>query len=103
MPEAAWGQVTQDFETSPRVAEWERLQLVVVQEGSSQVVELRAGLFTVGRAADADLVIDDPSISRMYTRLFIAEGRVVLSDLGTPRCAASTGWSSGWRPAISPC
>ena len=83
MPEAAWGQVTQDFETSPRVAEWERLQLVVVQEGSSQVVELRAGLFTVGRAADADLVIDDPSISRMHTRLFIAEGRVVLSDLGS--------------------
>ena len=83
MTEAGWGQVTQDFETAPRVAEWERLQLVVVQEGSSQVVELRAGPFTIGRAADADLVIDDPSISRMHTRLFVAEGRVVLSDLGS--------------------
>ena len=83
MSEVQWGQETQDFETAPRGAEWERLQLVVVQEGSSQVVPLRPGPFTIGRAAEADLVIDDPSISRLHTRLLITDSRVVLSDLGS--------------------
>ena len=83
MPEAGFGKETQDFESAPRGAEWERLQLVVVQEGSSQVVAVRQGPFTIGRAPDADLVIDDPSISRLHSRLLVTDSRVVLSDLGS--------------------
>ena len=83
MLQLPFGQETQDFETAPQGAGWERLQLVVVQDTSSQVVPLRSGPFTVGRAPEADLVIDDASISRLHTRLLITDQRVVLSDLGS--------------------
>src|SRR3954452_8452339 len=83
MPEAGWGQQTQDFQTAPRAVEWERLQLVVVQEASSQVVPLPRGPFTIGRAAEADLAIDDPSISRLHSRLLVTDESVVLSDVGS--------------------
>ena len=93
---------TQDFETAPRGAEWERLQLVVVQEASSQVVTLRAGPFTVGRAADADLVIDDPSISRLHTRLLVTASSVVLSDLGSRNGTLLNGAAVAEPRAIAP-
>ena len=83
MAEEPWAQETRDFETAPQGAEWERLQLVVVQEASSRVVPLHSGPFTIGRAPEADLVIDDVSISRLHTRLLVTDQRVVLSDLGS--------------------
>jgi DNA-binding NtrC family response regulator len=83
MPERGWGQETQDFESAPRAAEWERLQLVAVEESRSQVVPLPPGPFTIGRAPEANLVIDDPSISRLHTRLLVTDHSVVLSDLGS--------------------
>ena len=43
MLQLPFGQETQDFETTPQGAGWERLQLVVVQDTSSQVVPLRSG------------------------------------------------------------
>jgi DNA-binding NtrC family response regulator/pSer/pThr/pTyr-binding forkhead associated (FHA) protein len=102
MSDAPWGKETQDFETAPRGAEWERLQLVVVQEASSQVVPLRSGPFTIGRAPEADLVIDDPSISRLHTRLLVTDGSVVLSDLGSRNGTLLNGAAVGEPRAVAP-
>ena len=55
---------------------------MTVQEGSSQVVALRTGPFTIGRAVDADLIIDDPSISRLHTRLPVAESELFGHERG---------------------
>jgi len=38
---------------------------------------------TIGRAADADVVIVDPLVSRRHARLASRGGRIVLSDLGS--------------------
>jgi pSer/pThr/pTyr-binding forkhead associated (FHA) protein len=38
---------------------------------------------TIGRAADADLVVGDPLVSRHHARLAPRSGRLVLSDLGS--------------------
>jgi transcriptional regulator with GAF, ATPase, and Fis domain len=61
-----------------------RYALVGVKEGSSFVFPLpAAGVLTVGRASEADLCIEDGSISRQHARLMLAEGRVRVSDLGS--------------------
>ena len=102
MSEPRWGQETLEFESAPRGDRWERLQLVVVQEGSSQVVPLRPGPFTIGRAAEADLVIDDPSISRLHSRLLVTDSAVVLSDLGSRNGTLLNGAPAGEARAVSP-
>ena len=38
---------------------------------------------TVGRDPACDIVIDDPSVSRRHARVFLADGRVYLEDLGS--------------------
>ncbi|MFN2546092.1 MAG: sigma 54-interacting transcriptional regulator [Myxococcales bacterium] len=83
MDEPARGVETQDSEATPHVGHWERLQLLVVQESSSQLVALPKAAFTVGRAPEADLVLDDPSISRLHSRLLITDDSITLSDLGS--------------------
>ena len=102
MTEMAPPRETQDLEAAPSQAEWERLQLVVVQEGSSQVVALRTGPFTIGRAGDADLIIDDPSISRLHTRLLVTRDSVVLSDLGSRNGTLLNGAAVKEPRAIAP-
>ena len=97
-----WGQETQDAETAPQGAEWERLQLVVVQESSSQVISLPPGPFTIGRAPEANLVIDDPSISRLHTRLLVTERSVVLSDLGSRNGTQLNGAQLAGPQAVAP-
>src|SRR3954466_13046740 len=83
MGENRAGSETQDFEAAPGGAGFDRLQLLVVLESSSQVVKLPVGAFTVGRAPEADLVIDDPSISRLHARFLVTGDAVVLSDAGS--------------------
>jgi DNA-binding NtrC family response regulator/pSer/pThr/pTyr-binding forkhead associated (FHA) protein len=95
-------QETQDAQPAPRAAEWRSLQLVIVQDASSQVVPLRAGPFTIGRADEADLVIDDPSISRLHTRLLVTDERVVLTDLGSRNGTQLNGASLAEPRAIAP-
>ena len=102
MTEITHPRETQDFEAAPRQAEWERLQLAVVQESSSQVVALRTGPFTIGRALDADLIIDDPSISRLHTRLLVTRDSVVLSDLGSRNGTLLNGTAVKEPRAIAP-
>ena len=102
MTEITHPRETQAFEAVPRQAEWERLQLVVVQESSSQVVALRTGPFTIGRAVDADLIIDDPSISRLHTRLLVSRESVVLSDLGSRNGTLLNGAALKEPRAIAP-
>ena len=62
----------------------ERSYLLVVREGSSSVFPLpRTGVVSVGRAEEAELRIDDRSISRAHARLILTEGAVHLADLGS--------------------
>ncbi|HET9449768.1 MAG TPA: sigma-54-dependent Fis family transcriptional regulator, partial [Aggregicoccus sp.] len=61
-----------------------RSYLLVVREGSSFVFPLpRTGLVSVGRAQEAELRIDERSISREHARLILADGEVRLMDLGS--------------------
>lgn len=55
-------------------------------------------VFTVGRGAEADLRIDDRSVSRVHAEIvFLTDGRIYLTD-----CASSNGTAvggeSGWTP-----
>ena len=56
------------------------LSLVVVDASAKRSVPL-TGSIVIGRAADADLVIDDPYASDRHARFGIREGEVRLRDL----------------------
>lgn len=66
--------------------------LLVVQEGSSSVFPLpHTGVFTIGRAPECDLAIDDVSISRRHARIVAADGALQLVDLGSRNGTAVNG------------
>lgn len=46
-------------------------------------VELGAGAYVLGRSADCDVVLRDPSISRRHASLLLRGGRLTLADLGS--------------------
>lgn len=61
-----------------------RLELLISAADGVRVVELVAGTSPViGRTTDADIVIQDPSISRRHARLHVGAGRVTIEDLGS--------------------
>ncbi len=66
----------------PRVAPGERVLLVSI-EGQLTVVELpETGSLVIGRGAEADVVLDHPSISRRHARVEIGE-LLRIEDLGS--------------------
>lgn len=52
-------------------------------EQGSRRIELEARELVVGRDADADLVLDDATVSRRHAVLAVAAGRVTVEDLGS--------------------
>lgn len=50
---------------------------------AGRAVALDGRPLTIGRAADADVVVGDPLVSRHHARLAPRSGRLVLSDLGS--------------------
>jgi hypothetical protein len=58
--------------------------LLVFEASSSRMVPLpRDGLLRVGRAAEAEVSLDDASASRLHAQLRITDGTVVVEDLGS--------------------
>ena len=49
----------------------------------TQTERCLTGQLIVGRDPSCDIVLDDPSVSRRHARVFLAEGRVYLEDLGS--------------------
>lgn len=45
--------------------------------------ELAQGSLTVGRSEGADIVIDDPLVSRLHARVALRDGAVVIEDMGS--------------------
>jgi hypothetical protein len=50
---------------------------------SLQEIELCEGDTIIGRSEECDVTIFDPSVSRRHARVRIADGRVILEDLGS--------------------
>ncbi|HEY8548798.1 MAG TPA: FHA domain-containing protein [Vicinamibacterales bacterium] len=46
-------------------------------------LELRAGSYILGRAPDASVRLDDPTVSRHHARIVVGEGAATLEDLGS--------------------
>lgn len=59
-----------------------RLQIDTGQ-GVSREVHLAEGALTLGRAPDCDVVIDDAVLSRKHLRFTIADGSLLVEDLGS--------------------
>ena len=61
------------------------LSKLIIEQGPTpgQEIELAKDEFVIGRIADNDLVIPDPSISRRHARLLRQGGQTVLEDLGS--------------------
>ena len=58
--------------------------LLVVESGSSAMFQLpQSGEIVVGRASEAALRVQDPSVSRQHARFRIARGEVLIEDLGS--------------------
>ena len=45
--------------------------------------ELMPGELTIGRASDADLVLDDPQVSRRHAMLVVRDGALIVRDAGS--------------------
>lgn len=59
-----------------------RFYLLVLESGSSAMFHLpRNGLVLIGRVAEAELQLQDASVSRRHARLTIADGTVHIADL----------------------
>jgi hypothetical protein len=52
-------------------------------DGAATEFRLAGRPLTIGRAADADVVVADPLVSRRHARLVVRGGRFVLADLGS--------------------
>jgi DNA-binding winged helix-turn-helix (wHTH) protein len=58
-------------------------------------IDVSEGAHLIGRAPDALVVIDDPSVSRQHARVTVCEGAVTLEDLGSRNGT----WRNGQRLA----
>lgn len=67
---------------SQKVPKGQATKLVVIEgELAGTVIPLDQAPITVGRAADATLVLEDDYVSSRHTRLFLSEGRWLVEDL----------------------
>ena len=65
-----------------KVAKGQATKLVVVEgELAGTVVPLDQAPVTIGRAADATLVLEDDYVSSRHTRLFLSDGHWLVEDL----------------------
>lgn len=60
-----------------------RLALTLDYKGREQLVEVGAGVITLGRADDNKLKVDSESVSRNHAIIEMIQGRYVLSDTST--------------------
>ena len=68
--------------------------LVLRQNGRAK--EFRKQRVVLGRARDADLLVNDPNVSRRHAMLFWDSGRIFVKDLGSTNGTLVNG-----RPAAS--
>jgi len=57
--------------------------VMLLGKGRTQVVELTKPATDVGRSAEMDLVLDNPSVSRHHARLLLARNELSVEDLGS--------------------
>ena len=50
---------------------------------SGETVNIGEGTFTIGRSANNDLVVDDPTVSRFHARITVDNGRYNIEDLNS--------------------
>ncbi|HRI54457.1 MAG TPA: sigma 54-interacting transcriptional regulator, partial [Pseudomonadota bacterium] len=81
-PEPCAATSTQTVMPAPPAAGEGRFYLLVLESGSSSMFHLpRNGLVLIGRIAEAELQLQDASVSRRHARLTIADGTVSIADL----------------------
>jgi PAS domain-containing protein len=57
--------------------------LIISHPGGDQTLTLTRPIYTVGRAHESDLCIDDASVSRKHARLLVGAATVSVEDLGS--------------------
>ncbi|MER6998458.1 FHA domain-containing protein [Streptomyces sp. NPDC000410] len=73
---------------------------VVAGPDAGGVHLLHGGQIRIGRAADADVPLDDPDVSRLHCAVTVGEdGRVTVADLGSTNGTTLDGAEVGPRPA----
>lgn len=60
--------------------------------------DVRAGTLRIGRAGDADLVVDDPDLSRVHAELAVGPDGVTLRDCGSTNGSSIDGHRLGGEP-----
>lgn len=60
--------------------------------------DIRAGTLRIGRAGDADLVVDDPDLSRVHAELAVGPDGVTLRDCGSTNGSSIDGHRLGGEP-----
>ncbi len=68
---------------------------VTSQEGASRTCDFDGGGFTIGRAADNDLVLPDGGVSRHHARIVGRRGTLVYTDLGSTNGSRVNGVTVG--------
>jgi len=69
---------------SEQKGEWENLRLVLLKkDGGTENYPLAAFPLTVGREPTNTIVLKDNSVSRVHARIDLAEGKVIIEDLGS--------------------
>lgn len=59
---------------------------------------LPCGTVRVGRSAEADVLVDDPDVSRLHSVVTVAPGRVTVADAGSTNGTTVNGVAVGDRP-----
>ena len=71
---------------------------VVGGPDSGRSFDVRAGTLRIGRAGDADLVVDDPDLSRIHAELAVGPDGVTLRDCGSTNGSSIDGRRLGGEP-----
>jgi hypothetical protein len=71
--------MTEDLEGKPEIIPPNAFLII----SGSQVFQLAQAVINIGRRVDNNLVIDDPSVSRLHAQLRAIDGNFVLFDLGS--------------------
>ena len=73
---------------------------VVGGPDSGRSFDVRAGTLRIGRAGDADLVVDDPDLSRIHAELGVGPDGVTLRDCGSTNGSSIDGCRLGGEPQV---